>query len=138
MTGQYWRVTWNYAHSPFSALVHYLELHAIKRYNYCSWIIITTNGLRFVFPILKLNVGKLWVFATNSDILIPIFLQPNVSQTLDISNINSVRSNNISLKYQRYTQSGCTVIGGRKYYFVAKTQFLNQNDLTKRFVKSFW
>ena len=36
----------------------------------------------------------------------------------------SVRSNHISLKYQRFTPSGCKNIGIRKFKFVAKTQFL--------------
>ena len=38
--------------------------------------------------------------------------------------MNAVRSNNVSLKYQRPTPSGCKDIGIRKFEFVAKTQFL--------------
>ena len=38
--------------------------------------------------------------------------------------MNSVRSNNLSLKYQRLETSGCKDIGMRKFEFVAKTQFL--------------
>ena len=38
--------------------------------------------------------------------------------------MNSVRSNNISLKYQRDTTLGSKDIGIRKSEFVAKTQFL--------------
>ena len=34
------------------------------------------------------------------------------------------RSNNLSLKYQRYTLSGCKEIGIRKFGFMAKNQFL--------------
>ena len=37
----------------------------------------------------------------------------------------SVRSNHISLKYQRFTLSGCKDIGIRKFKFVAKPQFLS-------------
>ena len=37
--------------------------------------------------------------------------------------MNSVRSNNLSLKYQRVTPSGCKDIGIRKFEFVVKTQF---------------
>ena len=50
-------------------------------------------------------------FATNSDFLI-------------FQTINSVRSNSLSLKYQRFTPSGCKAIGVRKCKFVAKTQLL--------------
>ena len=38
--------------------------------------------------------------------------------------MNSDRSNNLSLKYQRLETSGCKNIGVRKFEFVAKTQFL--------------
>ena len=36
----------------------------------------------------------------------------------------SVRLNNLNLKYQRFTPSGCKDIGIRKSEFVTKTQFL--------------
>ena len=39
--------------------------------------------------------------------------------------MNSVRSNNLSLKYQMFTLSGCKAIGIIKFEFVAKTQFLS-------------
>ena len=38
--------------------------------------------------------------------------------------MNSVRLNNPSLKYQRFTSTGCRDIGIRKFEFVAKTQIL--------------
>ena len=38
--------------------------------------------------------------------------------------MNAVRSNNVSLKYQRFTPSGYKVIGFTKIEFVAKSQFL--------------
>ena len=38
--------------------------------------------------------------------------------------MNSFRSNNLSLKYKRFTPSDCNDIGTRKFNFVAKTQFL--------------
>ena len=47
------------------------------------------------------------------------FPRPLIFQT-----INSGRSSSLSLKYQRFTPSGCKDIGVRKYKFVAKTQFL--------------
>ena len=45
--------------------------------------------------------------------------RPSTFQTM-----KSVRSNNLSLKYQRFTPFGCEDIGIRKSEFVAKTQFL--------------
>ena len=41
--------------------------------------------------------------------------------------MNPVRSNNLSLKYHRFTPSGCTYIRIRKSEFVAKTQFFLLN-----------
>jgi len=38
--------------------------------------------------------------------------------------MNPVLLNNLSLKYQRFTPSGCIVIWIEKFDFVAKTQFL--------------
>ena len=38
--------------------------------------------------------------------------------------MNSVRSNNLSLKYQSFTTLGCKDVGVRKFEFVVKTQFL--------------
>ena len=40
--------------------------------------------------------------------------------------MNPIRSNNVSLKYQRLTLYGCKDIGFTKTEFVAKTQFLSQ------------
>ena len=38
--------------------------------------------------------------------------------------MTSVNSNNLNLKYQRFTSSGCRDIGIRKLGFVAKTQLI--------------
>ena len=38
--------------------------------------------------------------------------------------MNSVRSNNLSLKYQMFIPSVCNDIGIRKFEFVIRTQFL--------------
>ena len=38
--------------------------------------------------------------------------------------MNTFRLNILSLKYQRFSQSGCEDIGLRKFEFVAKIQFL--------------
>ena len=61
-----------------------------------------------------------WVFAPNFDFLVPLSLQPNVGDLI-FQNMNSVRSNNLRLKYQRFTPSGWKDIGIRKFEFVAKT-----------------
>ena len=37
----------------------------------------------------------------------------------------TVRSNNLSLKYERFTTPGCKGIGFRKFEFVTKTLFLS-------------
>ena len=38
------------------------------------------------------------------------------------------QTNNLSLKYQRFAPSGCKDIGIRRFEFVAKTQFLHDQD----------
>ena len=45
--------------------------------------------------------------------------------------MNAIRSNNVSLKYQRFKSSGCKDIGFTKTEFVAKTQFLWQQIFEK-------
>ena len=66
-----------------------------------------------------------WVFATNSDFLIPISLDSNLVKPLTFQTMTSVWWNNISLKYQRLTTLGSKDIGIRKSEFVmAKTQLL--------------
>ena len=42
--------------------------------------------------------------------------------------MNSVRSNSLSLKYQRFTSPGCKDIYIRKAEFVEKTQFLSHES----------
>ena len=43
--------------------------------------------------------------------------------------MNSVRSNNLSLKYQRFTPSGCNDVGIRKFDFVQEVScFLRKRD----------
>ena len=37
--------------------------------------------------------------------------------------VNSDKTSSVSLKYQRFTQSGCTDLGIKKILFVAQTQF---------------
>ena len=66
---------------------------------------------------------KLWF--SNSYNLATHSLTPFIFRT-----INSVRSNSLSLKYQRFTPSGCKDIRVSKCKFVAKTQFLWSNPLS--------
>ena len=71
----------------------------------------------------KMKDQRNWVFVTNSYFLIIVSLQPNVvyrRRVLDILNLNSGRSNNLSLKYQRFTPSSSTDIGIRKLKVVEK------------------
>ena len=42
---------------------------------------------------------------------------------------NYDRSNSLSLKYQRFTPSGCKDIGIRKFEFVAKTHFILRHEV---------
>ena len=65
------------------------------------------------------------IFATNFDLLVPLSWQPNVRY------LNSVRSNNLILKYQRFTPSGCKDLKIRKLKFVTKTQFLCICDMNR-------
>ena len=43
--------------------------------------------------------------------------------------MNSIRSNNLSLKYEKFTSPGCKDIGTQRYEFVAKTQFLGEDNV---------
>jgi len=55
-----------------------------------------------------------WVFGTNSDFLIPYIFAAQYRRSKIFYTENSVRSNNLSLKYQ------CNDIGIRKFKFVAE------------------
>ena len=63
----------------------------------------------------KSSEKELIVFATNYDFLIPLSLLPNVIDLSYFYYENSVRSNNLSFKYQRFTPSRCKYIGIRKF-----------------------
>ena len=73
--------------------------------------------IHFLTSVLQMN----GVLATNSDFLIPFFAtqccRPLVFQTM-----NSVRSNNLSLKYQRFSPSYNKNKGIRLFQNLAKTQ----------------
>ena len=51
---------------------------------------------------------------------------------LKFQTMNTVRSNNVSLKYQRFILSGCKDIRIKKIELVAKTQFLSGSGATPR------
>ena len=48
--------------------------------------------------------------------------------------INSVTSNNLSLKYQRFTLAGCKDMGTIPFELLAKTQFLFREKLLKNLI----
>ena len=81
-----------------------------------------------------------WVFATNSDFLVSISLQSIQCRRLQIfQTMNTVRSNNLSLKYQRLTPSGCKNLGilslGKDLLFFVVIWINNKKIWSK--VKSF-
>ena len=54
----------------------------------------------------------------------PVICTTQSRRPLIFQTMNSVRSNNLSLKYQRFTPSSCRDIVIRKFKFVAKTPVL--------------
>ena len=85
-----------------------------KMYN----LLVIFGSLYCWFPIdLGFLFSKNWVFATNTDFLIPISLQPNV---LDIS-IYSSMIDQIILVWNNKDSSACKDIGIQKFQFEAKT-----------------
>ena len=69
------------------------------------------------------RVERKWVFATNSNFLIPISLQHDGAPPFDISNLDYFRI--LSLKYLRSMTLDYKDIGIRKSKFVTKNQFLS-------------
>ena len=74
--------------------------------------LISLNFMKWTKGIDKLWCSNLYIFAIQCR-------RPYIFQ-----NINSVRSNNLSLKCLKFSTSGWTDIGIRKFEFVAKTQLL--------------
>ena len=62
-------------------------------------------------------------FATNSEFLIPLYLQPNIVD-LSYFNLSIMLAKKFNLKFQRFLRSGCKDIAIGRFEFVAKTQFL--------------
>ena len=81
-------------------------------------VISTCFVLNFQQNVSDICQERNWVFATNSDFLIPIYLQQNV---VDLRYFNLWFLSDLSLKYQRFTPSGFTYIEILKYTFVAKS-----------------
>ena len=61
----------------------------------------------------KKNMPKTLMFQS-------LYLCNPMLQTFDISTINYIRSNSVSLKYQSFTPSGCHDIGIRIIEFITK------------------
>ena len=61
--------------------------------------------------------------------LIFYFLHPSKSVSWILDIVNTVRSNNLSLKYQRFPPSGFKYIELKKFESVAKNQFLCKSKL---------
>ena len=81
-----------------------------------------------ISKVTKIIMQRNWVFATNSNFLIPISMQPDVANLWYfkplIFQTCIIWSNRIhSLKYLRFTTLGCKDKGIRKSEFVTKTQF---------------
>ena len=81
-------------------------------------VISTCFVLNFQQNVSDICQERNWVFVTNSDFLIPIYLQQNV---VDLRYFNLWFLSDLSLKYQRFTPSGFTYIEILKYTFVAKS-----------------
>ena len=90
-----------------------VELKSILYLRYEVGIIIITKG----------------VIATKSNLLTPISLEPNIVKLTDILTTNFVRSNNLSLKYQKFTPLVCKDIGIGKFEFVAIDSILFKRKL---------
>ena len=85
------------------------------RFRLRNWYKVSqTNELIFFYH--KLCLANPYIFATR-------FCRPLVLQTMI-----SVRSHNLSLKYQRFTFSCCKDIGLRTFEFVAKNKFLKRSN----------
>ena len=72
-------------------------------------------------------IQRNWVLATNAKFVISISSTQN-RRPLMFQTLNSVRINSLSLKYERFTPTGCKDIGNRTFEFVAKTQFLSHSS----------
>ena len=94
------RVFWFLRRSFFVRFCHIFSPRITKELSLC-------HKLWFSYP---------YIFATQC-------LRPHVFQ-----NKYTVRSNNLSLKYQRFTPSGSKDMGIKKFKFVTKNQFLCMFD----------
>ena len=70
-------------------------------------------------------------FFTISDFQICNIFQIQCQRLQIFQTLKSFRLNNLSLKYERFTPSGCTDIGIIKLVFVAKTQLLTTIHIEK-------
>ena len=107
---QYYKIYWSTLYKRAN-MISFMK--SLKTWNLCfDWF----SFLSWEFFIFIRN----WVFATNSgSISASLCRRPLIFQTM-----NSVRTNNVSLKYLKFTLLGCKDNGIGKFEFVAKTQFL--------------
>ena len=63
--------------------------------------------------------------------------QPHTSRVSNSLKSASVWSNSLSLKYKRFTPSGCKDKGVRNYEYAAKTQFLSNGEHNSKWQTDF-
>ena len=82
----------------------------------------------------KKNRKRNWVLATNSDLLFLYFCNPILYRPFIFQTMNSVRSNCLSLKYQRFVPSGCKDIGIRNFIKALEKgiHLIKKQDFEKR------
>ena len=105
-------------HLPFLNIITYCNkqkpyiMFAILYYRqYCEYLI------RIWEQNVLVSAQRNWVFATNSNFKIPTSHATWRRRPFHISNyLNSVTSNNLSLKYQRFTSWGCKDRGLKNMY----------------------
>ena len=95
------------------------DMLCLKDYLYHICLILRNDLTKELSLCHKLKFFNPNIFATQCR-------RPQIFQTL-----NYVSSNNVSLKYQMPTRSGCKDIGIRKFEFVAKTQILQSLGYTE-------
>ena len=103
------------------------QLHFLKYHWYILWGINSRGGGWTTGSELRHSLDskqRNWVFATNSNIPIPISWQPNVVDLRYFKLLILLDQIIVSLKYERVKPTGCRDIEVRKFEVVAKTQFL--------------
>ena len=106
---------------PLSLIMHILIL-----FNHCI-----VPNIEFIllaqFQTYRYNHAKELSFCHKFKYSYPYILATQCHRPQIFQTISSVRSNNLSLKFQRFTPTGCRDIEMRKFEFAAKTQFLSKH-----------